>query len=69
MPVNLANWKAEIRRIMGPGQTGQKKFMRSISMGNKKLSVLAFACHPCYCGQSEIGSLRPYLQNNQSKKD
>jgi hypothetical protein len=35
----------EIRRIIIPGQPGQKKFLKTI-LYRKKLSVVAHACHP-----------------------
>jgi hypothetical protein len=47
MPVILATWEAENRRIVVPGWTGQKSFGDLISM-EKKLGIVAHACHPSY---------------------
>jgi hypothetical protein len=74
----LVIWKAEIGRIVVSGQPGQKKkkFVRS-HLKAKKLSMVAYACHPSYSGKSwsrrhDPGwprqKVRPYLQNNQKKK-
>jgi hypothetical protein len=71
-----ATWKAEIRRINVPGQTGQK-FVRPYLSG-KKLDMVPYPCHPWNSGKHKIGGhgtsqpgqrVRPYLQNNQSKQD
>jgi hypothetical protein len=40
MPVILATWKAEIRRIMVPGQPRQKMFER-LHLNGKKEGVVA----------------------------
>jgi hypothetical protein len=73
--VILAAWKAEIKRITFPGQPGQMKVCQ-ISSEWKTLGILVCACHPSMIGSVSLDSslgwpgqkVRPYLQNNQSKK-
>jgi hypothetical protein len=43
MPVILANWEEEIRRIMVQGQPTQVQQLTS-----KKLDAVAHTCHPSY---------------------
>jgi hypothetical protein len=56
MPVILATWKAEIGRIVIPGQLGQKSLRDSISM-EKKLGMVVNACHLSYGEKLKIGGL------------
>jgi hypothetical protein len=44
MPVILATWEAEIRRITVRGQLGQK--VRDPLLNGKKLGMVVHACHP-----------------------
>jgi hypothetical protein len=75
MPVILATWKAEIRRIRFKASLG-KKFVRPSSQ-QKKLSMVVHTCYLSYCKKHKIGGLqsgpawakvRFYLKNNHSKK-
>jgi hypothetical protein len=45
MPSMLTTWEAEIRRIVVPGQSGQKKVCKAPSQW-KTLGVMACTCHP-----------------------
>jgi hypothetical protein len=76
MPVILATWEAKMRRIMVQGQHRQKKKVHRTHPIPVEKS-LARWCVPIIpdmavsreCGRGWFGQkLRPYLQNNQSKK-
>jgi hypothetical protein len=79
MPVVLTIWEVEFERIMVPAQPGQKSLLDSISTG-KKLSVVVCTSHLSNDRKTKIierssskparkKKARPFLQNNQSKKD
>jgi hypothetical protein len=72
MPIILAIWKTEIRRIGVPGQSGPKKLQDGIS-----IQVLVCTCHSTEGEKHKIGisctalpeqKARCYLQSNHSKK-
>jgi hypothetical protein len=78
MPVILATWLGRLRLEglefkASPG----KKVCKTLQLNGKKLGMVAHTCHPSYsrkckvgCGPGQPGQkVRPYLQNNQSKKD
>jgi hypothetical protein len=52
MPVILASWEDEIRRVTVSGQPGQKKFMR-LHLKRKKLDVIEYDCH-----HRDLGSIK-----------
>jgi hypothetical protein len=55
MPIILDTWEAQIRRIVVPGQLGQKIVCKTLSPWEKKLGMVALSCHPRYSGNSIIG--------------
>jgi hypothetical protein len=54
MPIILATWEAEIRRILVQSQPGQKMFARP-HLNGKKLGMMTCACHPGDRGRHKIG--------------
>jgi hypothetical protein len=45
MPVILATWEAQIKKIMVPCQSEKKKFARP-QLSRKKLDMVVYTCHP-----------------------
>jgi hypothetical protein len=51
MPGILATWEAGIRRIVVPGQPGQKS-LQDPHLNGKKLGVVVHTCHLSYVGST-----------------
>jgi hypothetical protein len=55
MPVILAAWETEIKRIMAQGQLRKKKMCARPHLHGKKLGILVNTCHPSYDSKCAIG--------------
>jgi hypothetical protein len=59
----LATWEAEVKRILVPSQSGQKKFARSlVSMEN------ALTCHPSNGRKLKVGGWPGHKSKTLSPK-
>jgi hypothetical protein len=71
LPVILAILKAEIERILVPGQPGPKKKKKKKlvrpHLSGKKLGVVVYLCHPSDGGRHKIVRSQPKLTGRKSK--
>jgi ArsR family metal-binding transcriptional regulator len=68
MPIILATWEAEIRRIMVQVQSRQKDRVTSIPM-EKKLGMAVHTCHPSNCGKCNVKDCSEFSLSKKKKCD